>query len=119
MALALWLKGTIKSEKFIALLNDEVLPYIVNKFNEAFTFQQGNAPLHANKMTNNFLKTLVWPTHSSYLSPLECVWKMVNGIVYTKSDFQNVKELWKNIQNAAVIINAEKGSIIKKIKNAS
>ena len=40
---------------------------------------------------------------------------MMKEIVYTKKDFQNVKELWKNIQNVAVIINTENRSTIKKM----
>ena len=40
---------------------------------------------------------------------------MMKEIVYRKKDFQNLEELWKNIQNAAVTINAEKRSTIKKM----
>ena len=40
---------------------------------------------------------------------------MMKEIVYRKKDFQNLEELWKNIQNAAVTINAEKWSTIKKM----
>ena len=67
-------------------------------------------------MSNNFLKShVITLTHSPDLSHIKCVWKMMNEIVYTKNDFQNVAELWKNIQNAAVIVNAEKRSTIKKM----
>ena len=62
------LKGTIKSEKYVTLLKDEVLHYIVSKFYEYFILQQDNAPPHVSKMSNNFLKsrvkTLTWLRHS-------------------------------------------------------
>ena len=86
---------------------DQYLFPLCDKFgDDAVIFQHDNAPLHTSRLTKTFfhernLKVLKWPAHSPDLNPIENVWGLLAGEVYSNGkQYFSVQEL-KNALNKA------------------
>lgn len=111
-----FIDGTIDSEKYLSILNDEVIPDICQNFGDDFIWQQDNARPHtAKKITNYFInnnvKVLPWPPHSPDLSIIENVWKVLKDAVYNGPDIKNKEELNLRITQSVEKINSNPEAI--------
>ena len=83
------IQGTMNATKYLATLEDFLLPQIEEWFGEQSpVFQQDNAPCHKAVMITNFLNSkeievLPWPPYSPDLSPIENLWAMIKNKVHT------------------------------------
>jgi len=105
------IEGKFRSQEYLKLLKEQILPIIMLNFGKNFFFQQDNAPVHNSKMVQNFLKeshvsTMQWPAKSPDMNIAEDVWKMISDIVYDGPQFKNKEELVIAITNAVCHINS-------------
>lgn len=106
------IKGKFRSEDYIKLLKENVLPIIMLNLGKDFFLQQDNAPVHQSKEVKLFLKesnirTILWPARSPDINIAEDVWKMISDIVYDGPQFRNKEDLISAIQNAIYHINSQ------------
>jgi len=82
-----FIDGSVKSDKYISILNDHFLPYLDALTDDGITgitFQQDNARPHASKITQAFLGTATtqhrfnvmddWPPYSPDMNLIENLW---------------------------------------------
>lgn len=102
------IRGTINSESYIRLLEDDVLPWMRRKRVTSMLFQQDNAPAHVSRRTKGFFETknirvLDWPANSPDLNPIENAWSLLKSKVAarcpkTLAELEHVaSEEWEKI----------------------
>lgn len=106
------IEGKFRSEDYIKLLKEKVLPIIMLNLGKDFFLQQDNAPVHQSKEVKLFLKesnirTVLWPARSPDINIAEDVWKLISDIVYDGPQFRNKEDLVTAIQNAICHINRQ------------
>jgi len=106
------IQGNFRSEDYIKLLKEKVLPIIMLNFGKDFFLQQDNAPVHQSKEVKMFLKksnirTVLWPARSPDINIVEDVWKLISDIVYDGPQFRNKEDLVSAIQKAICHINSQ------------
>ena len=82
-----FVNGSIKSDKYVGILNDYFLPYLDALTNDGITditLQQDNARPHTSQITKNFLSTAMaqhgfivmddWPPYSPDMNLIENLW---------------------------------------------
>lgn len=100
------LQGKINSQKYQENLEKHLKPFIERKNAKELIFQHDNAPSHASKSTNNWLKqhniqTLDWPSNSPDLNPVENVWGLISREIYKNgTQYNNTSELEKAVTAA-------------------
>ena len=94
-----FLEGKQNSLKYVETLDQYLFP-LCDKFGDnAVIFQHDIAPLHTSRLTKSFLqernlKVLKWPAHSPDLNPIENVWGLLAGEVYSNGkQYFSVQEL--------------------------
>lgn len=100
-------EGSINSSYYCKILEDNLLPYIKEKFKRQYTFQQDNAPVHCSNMTKKFIKdhnvkVMEWPSKSPDLNPMENLWGILAQSVYKagKKQFDTKIQLKRAILKA-------------------
>lgn len=93
-------EGRMNSSRYIDMLEEVLEPSIVKLFDsdeEAYIFQQDNAPCHKSKRTTewfsaNNVPVFEWPAQSPDLSPIENLWHILKRNV-AKHRHKNKNEL--------------------------
>ena len=131
-----FLEGKQNSLKYVETF-DQYLFQLCDKFgDDAVIFQHDNAPLHSSRLTKTLLqernlKVLKWPARSPDLNPIENVWGLLVGEVYSNGkQYFSVQELknalnktWKKLDEKSLkpflvsLKNRVQGLIIKKVDN--
>ena len=111
----LFLEGKQNLLKYVETLNQYLFP-LCDKFgDDAVIFQHDNAPLNTSRLTKTFLqernlKVLKWPARSPGLNPIENVWGLIAGEVYSNGkQYFSVQELkdalnkaWKKLDEKSL-----------------
>ena len=94
----------MNSTDFKKLLKKALFPFIKKIPATDFVFQQDNAPIHASRATQQYLKkckvkVMNWPSCSPDANPIENLWGNLARSVYKhgKRTFRNKNELKKVI----------------------
>jgi len=108
--------GTLNSDRYIELLEEQLIPFLNNLGKENHIFQDDNAPCHASKKTktwknDNEIEFLPWPAQSPDLNPIENLWDILERrirkhrpIPTNKREFFKVlKEEWNKIDENQLI----------------
>ena len=105
------IKGYLRSEQYIKILNDTLLPYI----DEFEVFQQDNAPPHVSKQTKqwmeeNNINILSWPPRSPDFNIIENCWGWLSNQVYANGQqyhskdelISAIKDKWNNMDHDVI-----------------
>lgn len=101
-----FVNGRMGSNEYQDLLETKLIPFLENRRQENFIFQQDGAPPHRSKSTKNWLNDrnipiLDWPACSPDLNPIENVWGiMVRRIYGNNMRYENVGQLKEAILRA-------------------
>lgn len=93
----------MNSDIYTDLLEVILVPYLDEKNNIDFIFQQDNAAVHASRFTKSYLdskniKIMEWPSRSPDINPIENLWGILSRRVYANGrQFSSVAELKKKI----------------------
>ena len=108
------LKGKVDSAVYVALLRDEVIPYLNDRLGEGnWVLQRDNCSVHTSRLAKNFLKEqeveeIEWPSYSPDLNIQENCWSMQSNLVYERLNYASEDQLCKSVERAVVKLNAEK-----------
>ena len=94
------LEGRIAAIDYIHVLETHLIPFLTSLGEEAFIFQEDNAPIHTTKKTiqwkhDNSITCLPWPSQSPDLNPIEHLWDELEYRVHRRSILpKNENELY-------------------------
>src|SRR5688572_9469209 len=106
-------EGTLNSDKYIELLENYLVPFLIDLGIENHIFQDDNAPCHASIKTktwkeDNLIEILPWPAQSPDINPIETLWDILERRVRkhkplpkNKNDFFMIlEEEWHKIEES-------------------
>ena len=107
-----FMNGKQNTQKYLEILESNLIPSKDRLGGENFIFQQDNARIHTSKEAENWFKEkriqiFDWPSRSPDLNPMENLWGILARKVYSNGrQFQTVGELkkaiiyhWNEIEN--------------------
>ena len=119
-----FLTPKMNSEDYQGVLETHLLPVFRETCGVNGTFQQDNAPIHNSASTKswlskNFIETMLWPSRSPDVSPIENCWGILARKVYENGrQFSSKSELEKVISSEwAAIDQSEIQNLIMSMKS--
>jgi transposase len=108
--------GTINSQRYVDVLDNHLWPVVDRYFeNEAWIFQEDNAPCHTSKFTTQWkqqhnVPTMTWPSQSPDLNVIENVWRTLkvklqrrlHEVRNRESLVRLVQEIWTSLSPAYI-----------------
>ena len=108
--------GNINSEKYKAILEENIWPVIVRHFpDDQYFFQDDNAPVHRSRVLQEYsptknLKSFSWAAQSPDLNIIENIWLYIkrklayrHHIINSDSDlFREIQRIWMDIPPAYI-----------------
>lgn len=98
--------GRMNSQKYIELLETELISFTDSKMDGDFVFQQDNASIHVSRQSRAWFEEmeidlLDWPACSPDLNPIENLWGILARRVYANGrQFASVPELYVAVYTA-------------------
>lgn len=89
----------MNAEKYVELLDDVLIAFAEDFWDNSWIFQQDNAPIHVARYTKDFfadkkIDLLQWPAKSPDLNPMENLWAILSQRVYSHGrQYSTLKEL--------------------------
>ena len=79
--------GTLNGQKYLDLLQEDIVPELIRNFNFNFIYQQDGARPHTCSKVNYFFDSchiylLEWPSRCPGISLIENIWKIMKDLVY-------------------------------------
>lgn len=115
-----FIDGALDANKYLALLQDNIVPSINGLHLDNVWYQHDGAPAHSSRVVQNYLNTtfprrwigrhgtICWPARSPDLSPLDySIWGLLKSKVYTPIPINNLEELKDRIRYCCRQITAE------------
>lgn len=105
------INGTLNSDKYIALLQNYVVPVIKLNYGKDYWFQEDNASVHKSRKVKEFMNEqeipiLNWPAKSPDLNIVEDCWKLISDLVYDGKQFSGKNDLVLKITNVINELNS-------------
>ena len=115
-----FLKGKFKSNNYVQLLQEVVVPILKLNYGENVFYQDDNCSVHRAFCVKEFMKstginTLKWPSKSPDINPTEDVWKMISERVYDGPQFYSTGTLMQKINEEINHINQYKREKIREL----
>ena len=100
--------GTMNSDRYVGVINRNLIPMMRNLGHSDHIFQQDNAPCHTSRVSKEHfqqrkVQVLAWPSNSPDLNPIENIWailkkKVARILPSSKSDLDAIiLEEWDQI----------------------
>ena len=107
-------EGNIRSEKYITVLENNLLPVIHENFDDnSYIFMEDSARPHTAGGTQAYLQQKIipkflWPRHSPDLNPIKNLWlRMKREIEKTRKTFRSAADVIETIRNVWDLISVD------------
>jgi len=114
------ISGAFKSDNYIQLLSEIVVPIMKINYRNEFYYQEDNCAVHKSKKVQGFMadsgiNVIQWPARSPDLNVVDYIWNIISSLVYDGPQFQNKADLTKKVIVTINEINMDSLDLIKNL----